>query len=76
MLDESSQQYLELQRVQRALQLLRHADPIWSKNHNIYAYMPNNQRAAWWVRAKKQAQLGAPAMRTLLAKVIELRLKE
>ena len=60
--------------VLRALQYLLKEDRIWLKNLTTFGQMKPLQRYQWWRRAKQQAELGVPAMQTLLLKVIELRL--
>lgn len=57
-----------------ALGNLVREDPIWAHNYNVFSALTPTQRYRWWERAKKQAAFGAPAMQTLLLKVIELRL--
>lgn len=61
--------------VLRALQILyRDVSHIWRKNLTTFEHLTPTGRVVWWRRAKHQAGLGAPAMQTLLLKVIELRL--
>jgi hypothetical protein len=62
--------------VQRALVTLHHIDPIWFSNLATFERMNPRTRILWWRGARKQAQLGVPAMQTLLLKVIEIRLTE
>ena len=64
----------ELYRVHRALNILCRENPIWESNLNVFLRMDHTQRHRWWERAKRQAELGAPAMKTLVLKVIQLRL--
>ena len=52
------------------------ANPIWAKNRTVFWNLDPRNRVLWWRRAKQQAELGVPAMQTLLLKVIELRLTE
>ena len=68
--DEVAETYL----VQGALWVLSNANPIWRKNHDTFCSQDPRNRILWWRRAKQQAELGVPAMQTLLLKVIELRL--
>jgi hypothetical protein len=60
--------------VQRALVKLHYVDPIWFGNLATFECMNPRARILWWRGARKQAQLGVPAMQTLLLKVIEIRL--
>jgi len=64
----------ELKRVCDALASLFYTNPVWRLNYNNFYIMTLADQYRWWYRAKAQARLGAPAMQTLLAKVIELRL--
>lgn len=68
--DEVAETYL----VQQALHQLSQTHRIWEKNMNTWYAQEPRSRILWWRRAKQQAELGAPAMQTLLLKVIELRL--
>lgn len=66
----------EVSLVNQALRTLVLYDELWTKNYETFAYrMDTRARIIWWRGAKKQAEAGVPAMRTLLSKVIELRLK-
>ena len=76
MIPEYEDEVAETWNVQRALNKLAWYDPMWRSNLVIFERMRPTQRILWWRAAKKQAQLGAPAMQTLLLKVIELRLTE
>lgn len=64
----------ELVYVLRALHLLYSEDLLWRVNLNTFMRMTIEKRHWWWQAAKKQATAGAPGMRTLLARVIELRM--
>jgi len=65
---------VESRRVHTALADLFYTDPVWRLNYNNFYLMSLTDQYRWWYRAKAQARNGAPAMQTLLAKVIELRL--
>ena len=65
----------ELNLVCKALDQLSDNASIWNRNESIFLRMDAQARACWWRLAKVQAERGAPAMVTLLSKVIELRLK-
>jgi hypothetical protein len=62
--------------VLKALAALYAEDSMWRSNFYIFHDADFNLRYRWWCRAKKQAELGAPAMQTLLLKVIQLRIKD
>lgn len=65
---------VELDRVHHALITLCREHPIWESDLNVFIRMDYHQRHRWWEGAKRQAELGAPAMKTLVLKVIQLRL--
>jgi len=64
----------EIELVWRALQQLSNEQDIWHKNLVMYRRMDRGPRIWWWRAAKKQAELGVPAMQTLLTRVITLRI--
>ena len=70
----SDEDKAELSRVHTALTQLFIADIVWQLNFSNFNMMSFDSQYRWWYRAKAQARAGAPAMQTLLAKVIELRL--
>lgn len=76
MIPEYEDEEAETWNVQRAMTFLNADNHMWSKNLSCFKRMGAVQRIRWWRAAKKQAQLGAPAMQALLLKVIELRLTE
>lgn len=69
-------EYVEVILVEEAIHRLCMANPIWAKNRTVFWNLDPRNRVLWWRRAKQQAELGVPAMQTLLLKVIELRLTE
>ena len=60
--------------VNAALNNLYRTNPAWFKNLNVFYDLAPMRRVWWWRRAKKQADLGVPSMRTLVAEVIKLRM--
>jgi hypothetical protein len=60
--------------VMRAMQCLLKDNRMWLCNLNSFMRMKPLQRYQWWQRAKRHAELGAPAMQLLVLKVIELKL--
>lgn len=60
--------------VMEALHDLADRDNIWMKNYTSFLGMTPTARVWWWRAAKKQAEADVPAMRTLLAEVIKLRI--
>lgn len=68
--------WAEHRNVVQALMTLSQEHSIWYSNYSTFCNMTDDNRYRWWERAKKQAALGAPAMQTLLSKVIELRLTQ
>lgn len=69
-MDEVEETYL----VMHCLDKLVDQNSIWSKNYSTYVAMTPSARVWWWRAAKKQAAEGVPAMQTLVAKFIELRM--
>ena len=76
MIPEYEDEVAATRAIHMALIRLADQDAMWESNFSIYSRMDVRRRILWWRAAKKQAQLGAPAMQTLLLKVIELRLTE
>ena len=64
----------ELWHVQQALNQLFNENIMWRSNRHVFGRMSVEKRHRWWQSAKKQAEAGAPGMRQLLAKVIEVRM--
>ena len=50
-------------------------DIRWYPNYIKWTRLDEAARTKWWRLAKAQAEKGAPAMQTLVLKVIELRMK-
>ena len=69
-MDEVEETYL----VMEALHDLSNRDNIWTKNYTSFIGMTPTARVWWWRAAKKQAKADVPAMRTLLAEFIKLRI--
>ena len=67
---------IELDLVRRTLAILHNQDKLWSRSLSIFVRMDALAQLNWWLGAQREAKLGAPAMRTLLAKVIELRMTQ
>lgn len=74
MIPEYREEAAAADEVLRALHHLDDEDAIWESNLSIFSRMDMRGRILWWRAAKKQAQLGVPAMQALLLKVIELKL--
>lgn len=64
----------ELWYVLQALNQLYCDNRLWFGTKNTFERMSVERRYWWWQAAKKQAEAGAEGMRTLLARVIELRM--
>ena len=62
--------------VLRALIQLRNEDDMWHLNYLNFAKADFMARHRWWYLAKKQAELGVPAMQTLLFRVLKLRITD
>ena len=69
-MDEVEETYMVID----ALRSLHLRHDIWSKNYMTFLRMIPTARVWWWRAAKKQAEAGVPAMQTLLAEVIKLRM--
>lgn len=57
--------------VKAALYHLKNESPVWTRNFKVYQDMGDNGRAEWWQQMSEQ---GMPMYRTLVAKVIQLRM--
>jgi hypothetical protein len=66
----------ELERVLEAMKSLYRVNPLWSKNLMMFSRMTGERRYYWWERAKRQSELGAPAMQALVLETIKLRLTQ
>lgn len=69
-MDEIKETYMVIE----ALRGLSERLAVWSRNYEAYVSMTPTSRVWWWRAAKKQAEAGMPAMQTLLAEVIKLRM--
>jgi hypothetical protein len=76
MTSEYEDEIAETWHVLQALSQLYTENTMWTSNLVSFSRANNLERIQWWRLAKKQAQLGAPAMRTLLLRVIEIKLLE
>jgi hypothetical protein len=62
--------------VLKALAALYAEDSMWRLNFYNFNDADFMARHRWWYLAKKQAELGAPAMQTLLFRVLKLRITD
>lgn len=65
---------MEVGLVMHALDQLIDESPVWTKNYHIFIRMTLDEKERWWQHAQQMSKQGLPMYRTLVAKVIQLRM--
>lgn len=65
---------MEINHVHQALVELATENAIWLRNHRAFLNMPEERRERWWLHAQQMSNT-LPMYRTLVAKVIEVRMR-
>ena len=58
----------------QALCSLAQKNKAWNRNVEVFRDMDTPRRLWWWAHVKRQADLGSPAMQTLVLAVIKQRM--
>ena len=64
----------QLHQVWRALRALAYESALWESNMRMFENFSLTDKQWWWLYTQKMSKQGLPMSRTLVAKVIQLRM--